>query len=120
MSGKGDGMIKRRRSLRKSGIRHITEIPVEERALYIEKRKQRTIEARKQQRKTHVMLAALLCLVLVCGVFIYETDKWRPATSGWKRWTTRPIPNCKETEIQTHLTLNQGSGCVWNHKEDKP
>ena len=78
MSGKGDGMIKRRRSLRKSGIRHITEIPVEERALYIEKRKQRTIEARKQQRKTHVMLAALLCLVLVCGVFIYETDKWRP------------------------------------------
>ena len=74
MSGKGDGMIKRRRSLRKSGIRHITEIPVEERALYIEKRKQRTIEARKQQRKTHVMLAALLCLVLVCGVFIYETD----------------------------------------------
>ena len=63
MSGKGDGMIKRRRSLRKSGIRHITEIPVEERALYIEKRKQRTIEARKQQRKTHVMLAALLCLV---------------------------------------------------------
>ena len=78
MSGKGDGMIKKRRITRKTRSRHITELPVEERAHYIEERKQRTTEARRQERNTHVMIAVLICLVLASGIFIYETDKWRP------------------------------------------
>ena len=79
MSGKGDGMIKKRRITRKTRSRHITELPVEERAHYIEERKQRTTEARRQERNTHVMIAVLICLVLASGIFIYETDKWQPS-----------------------------------------
>ena len=60
MSGKGDGMIKKRRTLRRSGIRHITEIPVEERALYIEKRKQPPQCSGGCKSVVHVVQALLL------------------------------------------------------------
>ena len=57
--------------------RHITELPKEERAVYLEERKKRTIEARQKQRDTHVLLTVLILLICASGFFIYEIKRWR-------------------------------------------
>ena len=47
--------FRKKRKRKKYSSRHITELPKEERAVYLEERKKRTIEARQKQRDTHVL-----------------------------------------------------------------
>ena len=73
----GDRMTKKKRRSKKIMSRHITELPKEERAVYLEERKKRTIEARQKQRDTHVLLTVLILLICASGFFIYEIKRWR-------------------------------------------
>ena len=69
--------FRKKRKRKKYSSRHITELSKEERAVYLEERKKRTIEARQKQRDTHVLLTVLIFLICASGFFIYEIKKWR-------------------------------------------
>lgn len=69
--------FRKKRKRKKYSSRHITELSKEERAVYLEERKKRTIEARQKQRDTHILLTVLIFLICASGFFIYEIKKWR-------------------------------------------
>lgn len=70
-------MTDKKRKPKKFKSRHITELPKEERASYLEEREKRKTEARRQQRNTRVLLSVFVFLICTSGIFLFEIEKWK-------------------------------------------